>query len=65
MSAKALAQVLATAGANSAAIKGGISNHENPAAAFAAARERAGDSDRILVFGSFLTVADVMPILKR
>lgn len=65
MSATALAQVLAAAGANSAAIKGDISKHENPAAAFAAARVRAGDSDRILVFGSFLTVADVMPILKR
>ena len=65
MSADALAEVLATAGVNGAAIKGGISKHENPAAAFAAARARAGDSDRILVFGSFLTVADIMQILKR
>ena len=64
-SANALAQILATAGANNAAIQGGISQHANPAAAFAAARERAGDSDRILVFGSFLTVADIMQILKR
>ena len=64
-SANALAQILATAGANNAAIQGGVSKHDNPAAAFAAARARAGDNDRILVFGSFLTVADVMPILKR
>ena len=64
-SANALAQILATAGANNAAIQGGISQHANPAAAFAAARARAGDSDRILVFGSFLTVADIMQILKR
>jgi dihydrofolate synthase/folylpolyglutamate synthase len=32
----------------------------SPAEAFAAARERAAPEDRILVFGSFLTVADVM-----
>ena len=64
-SANALAQILATAGANNAAIQGGVSKHDNPAAAFAAARARAGDNDRILVFGSFLTVADIMQILKR
>ncbi len=32
--------------------------------AYAAARERAGENDRILVFGSFYTVAAVMAILK-
>ena len=37
----------------------------SPAAAFAAARERAGESDKIVVFGSFLTVADVMAWLNN
>lgn len=35
------------------------------AAAFAYAQERAGEDDRILVFGSFLTVADVLRVLGR
>jgi len=33
---------------------------ESPAAAFRHAHEKAGDDDRILVFGSFQTVADVL-----
>src|SRR5690606_8181031 len=37
----------------------------DPAAAFAAARERAGEGDRIVVFGSFLTVASVLQSLGR
>lgn len=37
----------------------------SPAQALAAAREQAGDGDRILAFGSFLTVADVMNALGR
>ena len=32
--------------------------------AYAAARERAGENDRILVFGSFYTVAEVMNVIK-
>jgi len=32
--------------------------------AYAAARERAGENDRILVFGSFYTVADVLSLVK-
>lgn len=36
----------------------------SPGEAFGAAREAAGDSDRIAVFGSFLTVADVLTLLK-
>jgi dihydrofolate synthase/folylpolyglutamate synthase len=32
----------------------------SPAQAWRAARERAGENDRIVVFGSFLTVADVL-----
>ncbi|MCB1889019.1 MAG: bifunctional tetrahydrofolate synthase/dihydrofolate synthase [Rhodocyclaceae bacterium] len=35
-----------------------------PSAAFASARERVGEGDRILVFGSFLTVADVLPVVR-
>jgi dihydrofolate synthase/folylpolyglutamate synthase len=35
------------------------------AEAYAFAKERAGDDDRILAFGSFLTVADVMRTLQR
>jgi dihydrofolate synthase/folylpolyglutamate synthase len=37
----------------------------DPAAAYAAARERAGEDDRIRVFGSFLTVAAVLRVLGR
>ncbi|NCZ46364.1 MAG: hypothetical protein EBX59_02130, partial [Betaproteobacteria bacterium] len=33
---------------------------ESPRQALAAARSRAQDNDRIVVFGSFLTVADVL-----
>jgi dihydrofolate synthase/folylpolyglutamate synthase len=37
-----------------------IETFASPAAAFANARSRAGENDRIVVFGSFLTVAGVM-----
>jgi dihydrofolate synthase/folylpolyglutamate synthase len=36
-----------------------------PREALAAARERAGENDRIVVFGSFLTVADVLAARER
>jgi dihydrofolate synthase/folylpolyglutamate synthase len=36
-----------------------------PAAAFAAAQESAAENDRIAVFGSFLTVADVLAAIQR
>jgi len=42
-----------------------VGKYASPAAAFAAARERAGESDKIVVFGSFLTVADVMAWLNN
>jgi dihydrofolate synthase/folylpolyglutamate synthase len=45
--------------------KPGISAYPDPAQAFAAARERAGENDRIVVFGSFLTVASVLQALGR
>jgi dihydrofolate synthase/folylpolyglutamate synthase len=37
-----------------------IAPHASPREGLAAARQRAGPDDRILVFGSFLTVADVL-----
>ncbi|CAM3709219.1 bifunctional tetrahydrofolate synthase/dihydrofolate synthase [Bordetella tumulicola] len=42
-----------------------VQAYPDPAAAFAAARERAGEGDRIVVFGSFLTVASVLQSLGR
>ncbi|MVW71031.1 MULTISPECIES: bifunctional tetrahydrofolate synthase/dihydrofolate synthase [unclassified Bordetella] len=42
-----------------------VQAYPDPAAAFAAARERAGEGDRIVVFGSFLTVAAVLQALGR
>ena len=42
-----------------------FSTHADPAQAFAAARERASENDRIVVFGSFLTVASVLQALGR
>jgi dihydrofolate synthase/folylpolyglutamate synthase len=48
--------------------KGGVSapveQSESPAQAFARARERAGPNDRIVVVGSFYTVADVLASLS-
>jgi len=38
---------------------------DSPAAAFAAAKARAGEGDKIVVFGSFLTVAEVMAWLNN
>jgi dihydrofolate synthase/folylpolyglutamate synthase len=42
---------------------GTISEHASPRTAFVAAREAAGQGDRIVVFGSFHTVADVMAFI--
>jgi len=42
-----------------------IECHASPAEALARARERAGENDRIIVFGSFLTVADVLATRSR
>ena len=46
-------------------IEGGVTQHVNIDSAFAAARARAGQNDRILVFGSFYTVADVLNGIQR
>jgi dihydrofolate synthase / folylpolyglutamate synthase len=39
--------------------KSALQLHDSPALAFAAARERASENDKIVVFGSFLTVGEV------
>jgi len=39
--------------------RGSMQAYESPAQAFAAARERANENDKIVVFGSFLTVGEV------
>jgi len=53
--AAVLADALARAGA-----EGDVLCFRNPLDAYAAARKRANENDRIVVFGSFHTVADVM-----
>lgn len=58
-SAAALVQRLAAAGVV-AGPEHQVEIHASPREAVAAARERAGQDDRIVVFGSFLTVADVL-----
>lgn len=42
-----------------------IEQYDNPVSAYAAARKNATESDRIVAFGSFLTVADVLRDLGR
>ncbi len=46
-------------------IKAPFEMHDSPAQAFKAARIQAGETDKIAVFGSFLTVAAVMQHLSR
>lgn len=56
--AEELAAVLAAEG-----VKAPFDLHATPALAFKAAREQAGEADKIAVFGSFLTVSNVMQSL--
>lgn len=58
--AAALAQIVRAAG-----VGGEIVCHDTPAEAMRAAREAAGESDRILAFGSFYTVAGALDALGR
>ena len=58
-SASQLAEVLAAVG-----VKAPRELHATPALAFEAARGQAGEADKIAVFGSFLTVAEVMQHLS-
>lgn len=59
LSAEALAVRLRAAG-----VAGDIRCFASPADAFDAARKSAGENDRIAVFGSFLTVADVLAKIR-
>ena len=58
-SADDLAAALARAG-----VKSELPRFATPASAYAYARERVGEDDRIVAFGSFLTVADVMQTIR-
>ncbi len=58
-SADTLASALRAAGASGEVVRFG-----NPREAYAAARNRAGENDRIVVFGSFHTVAEVMQAIE-
>jgi dihydrofolate synthase / folylpolyglutamate synthase len=42
-----------------------VEKHASPQEAFACALERAEEGDKIVVFGSFLTVGEVMAWLKK
>jgi len=44
---------------------GKVFTHDSPRAGYAAARERSNENDRILVFGSFLTVAAILAAEAR
>ncbi len=46
-------------------VTGEVIPYADPAAAYAGAAARAGENDRIVVFGSFLTVAGVMEVVNR
>ncbi|NMG44639.1 bifunctional tetrahydrofolate synthase/dihydrofolate synthase [Aromatoleum toluvorans] len=59
LSAEALEARVRTAG-----VRGDIQRFEHPADAYAAARKSAGEGDRIVAFGSFLTVADVLAAVR-
>ncbi len=58
-SAQVLADAIASAGA-----AGKVSCFDNPREAYAAATGRANENDRIVVFGSFHTVAEVMQAIE-
>lgn len=58
--AEQLKQILVQAGVAVEGAEQSIQTFSSPAAAFANALSRAGENDRIAVFGSFLTVAGVM-----
>jgi dihydrofolate synthase/folylpolyglutamate synthase len=61
LDAEALAERLYTAGVEKSKVEKGFAT---PAIAFARAQECASVNDRIVVFGSFLTVADVLAAIK-
>ena len=55
----------ATAGELAAHVSGAVECFASPAIAFAAALNRANENDKIVVFGSFLTVGEVLGWLKN
>lgn len=59
LSAARLAEILREVG-----VSGDVSEHDSPRAAYQVARDRAAEGDRIVIFGSFLTVADVLAVVK-
>jgi dihydrofolate synthase/folylpolyglutamate synthase len=62
-SAESLAAALGSAGfvaGNTGGIERSVQCFATPAEAYAAARDSVSENDRIVVFGSFLTVAGVM-----
>jgi dihydrofolate synthase/folylpolyglutamate synthase len=46
-------------------VRGAVAQHDSPASAFRAALGDAGPDDKIVVFGSFLTVGEVMREIER
>ncbi|WP_298597996.1 bifunctional tetrahydrofolate synthase/dihydrofolate synthase [Zoogloea sp.] len=59
LSAARLAEILREVG-----VSGDVSEHDSPRAAYQVARDAAAEGDRIVIFGSFLTVADVLAVVK-
>ncbi|NMG74810.1 bifunctional tetrahydrofolate synthase/dihydrofolate synthase [Aromatoleum diolicum] len=59
LTAEALADRLRSVG-----VRGDVQCFKRPAEAFSVAQESAGEGDRIVVFGSFLTVADVLDAVR-
>lgn len=59
LSAARLAEILREVG-----VSGDVREHDSPQAAYQVAREGAAEGDRIVIFGSFLTVADVLTVVK-
>ena len=59
LSAARLAEILRELG-----VSGDVSEHDSPRAAYQVARDGAAEGDRIVIFGSFLTVADVLAAVK-
>lgn len=55
LASAALAERLRTVG-----VRGSVQTYDSPSEAFEAAQKSVGEGDRIVVFGSFLTVADVL-----
>ena len=67
-----LADLAVPRGATAAALKTAVAGlggevfcHADPAEGYRKALEQAADNDRILVFGSFYTVADVLRLLAQ